>query len=84
MLLTDTLVSKGMIYRYLVVPYDLLGNDGQGSDTVLINNVPMFGQVPDLKDFEAISIDDQLAIKLRWKSSEAAIRCPIKSPENCL
>jgi hypothetical protein len=30
----------------------------------------MFGQVPDLKDFEAISVDDQLAIKLRWKSSE--------------
>lgn len=70
MLLTDTLVLKGMIYRYVVIPYDLLGNDGQVSDTVLINNVPMFGQVPDLKDFEAISVDDQLAIKLRWKSSE--------------
>ncbi len=71
MLLTDTLISPGMIYRYVVVPYDLYGNDGQISDTVLINNVPVFGMVPAIRDLEAISLDDRLAIKLRWKSTPA-------------
>ncbi len=71
MLLTDTLISPGMIYRYVVIPYDLYGNDGQISDTVMINNVPVFGMVPAIRDLEAISLDDRLAIKLRWKSTPA-------------
>jgi hypothetical protein len=70
MSLTDTLVVPRTIYNYVVVPYDVLGNDGLVSDTIQVNNVPKYGEVPSLKNLESISLDKELAIKLRWKVTE--------------
>jgi hypothetical protein len=69
MLMTDTLVIPKMIYNYVVVPFDVLGNEGYVSDTVMVNNVSVYGEVPAVKDLQAISLDKELAIKLRWKTT---------------
>jgi hypothetical protein len=69
MLMTDTLVIPKMIYNYVVVPFDVLGNEGIVSDTVMVNNVSVYGEVPAVKDFQAISLDKELAIKLKWKTT---------------
>jgi len=70
MLMTDTLVVPKMIYNYVVVPFDVLGNEGFVSDTVTVNNVSVYGEVPAVKDFQTISLDKELAIKLKWKTTQ--------------
>jgi len=70
MLMTDTLVLPKMIYNYMVVPFDILGNEGIVSDTTRVNNVSVYGEVPALKDLQAISLDEELAIKIKWKTTQ--------------
>ncbi len=69
MLMTDTLVVPRAIYNYLVVPFDVLGNDGLVSDTIKVNNVAEYREVPMLRKLEAISLDRELSIKLRWEAT---------------
>ncbi len=70
MLMTDTLVLPKMIYNYVVVPFDILGNQGIASDTVRVNNVSVYGEVPAVQDLQAFSLDEELAIKIKWKATQ--------------
>jgi hypothetical protein len=70
LLMTDTLVIPKMIYNYVVVPFDVFGNEGIVSDTVMVNNVSVYGEIPAVKDLQAISLDKELAIKLKWKTTQ--------------
>jgi hypothetical protein len=53
----------------VVVPFDVLGNEGFVSDTITVNNVPVYAEVPAILKLEAVSLDKEFAIKLRWKAT---------------
>ena len=70
--LSDNEVSEKMIYRYFIQPYDLLGNTGANSDTILVSNVKEYGEVPLLSSFKSTSLEDKRAICLSWRFPDVA------------
>lgn len=68
-LISDPMVEPQMIYNYIVVPQDFLGNEGIPSDTFMIINNSPFDVMPALLTFDAEALENENGIKLRWKIS---------------
>jgi fibronectin type 3 domain-containing protein len=62
----DTEVAERMTYRYIIVPFDVFGNEAPPTDALLVVNVKPYGEAVELKKFTAQSADKENGIKLSW------------------
>ena len=70
-LVTDTVIKPGIVYQYVAIPFDDLGNSGLPSDTIRISNTT-FNNTPFVTDVKTTSIEKESAIKLDWKLNKTA------------
>ncbi|MDF1549519.1 MAG: hypothetical protein P1P88_16960 [Bacteroidales bacterium] len=70
MYISDNDVVEKLIYKYFVLPFDIFGNEGNCSDTILISNVPEYGQTPVLTNLKSVSLDNKSAIRLSWRFTD--------------
>jgi fibronectin type 3 domain-containing protein len=68
--ITDREVAERMTYRYMIVPYDVFGNERSPSDAVLVVNLKPFGEALNLTKFTAKSADKENGIRLAWAYRE--------------
>ena len=68
--ITDREVVERMTYRYMILPYDIFGNERSPSDDVLVVNVKPFGDALNLTKFTAKSADKENGIRLAWAYKE--------------
>lgn len=66
---TDNDVQKRMIYQYVLVPTDLLGNEGISSDTVTVTNLQPYVDLPTILGVTGRSDETHHAVRLSWKLS---------------
>lgn len=66
---TDASVQKRMIYQYVLIPTDLLGNDGTPSDTVTVTNLQPYTDLPTIKAITGKSDETRHALRLSWQLS---------------
>lgn len=66
----DVEVTERMTYRYMIVPYDIFGNEMSPSEPVLVVNLKPYGDAVTLAKFTAISDDKKSGIKLAWAYRE--------------
>ncbi|GAB3912400.1 hypothetical protein GCM10028803_55610 [Larkinella knui] len=65
----DRDARRKMIYQYVVIPIDLLGNEGQPSDTLTITNLRDGEALPVIAALKATSDEKNGAIRLSWQLS---------------
>ncbi len=69
LVVTDDNVRRKMLYQYVVVPIDILGNEGQPSDTLTLANLRDLDALPTILDVAARSVEASRAIRLSWRLS---------------
>lgn len=62
----DTVLKQGLVYQYVAIPFDDLGNPGRPSDTVRISNTT-FNNTPMVVSVKTTSMEKENAIRLNWK-----------------
>ncbi|GAB2560553.1 fibronectin type III domain-containing protein [Spirosoma areae] len=67
--IADHDARRKMIYQYVVVPVDLLGNEGHPSDTLTVTNLRKGEVLPVIASVNATSAGKAGAIRLAWKLS---------------
>ncbi|MBC8155028.1 MAG: hypothetical protein H7Z72_19210 [Bacteroidetes bacterium] len=65
----DRNARRKMVYQYTVVPVDLLGNEGQPSDTLTVSNLREGDALPVIASFRATSAEANGAVRLSWRLS---------------
>lgn len=67
-ILRDTSVQEGALYQYCLVPFDMVGNIGTASDTVLAAAFDMRRlPLPDSIVIDNASIIGDVGLRLRWR-----------------
>lgn len=66
---TDTLVTPGAIYRYKLVPMDIFGNPGTGSESDMVAVYDFRLQAPVIEDLKSSNPDSLQGILLSWSIS---------------
>ncbi len=69
LVVTDDNVRRKMLYQYVVIPIDILGNEGQPSDTLTIANLRSLDALPTVVSVKAQSVEASRAIRLSWQLS---------------
>ncbi|QHV94155.1 fibronectin type III domain-containing protein [Spirosoma endbachense] len=65
----DRNARQKMIYQYMVIPIDVLGNEGQPSDTLTITNLRDGDALPLITALKTSSEEKNGAIRLSWRLS---------------
>jgi fibronectin type 3 domain-containing protein len=65
-LAVDTVIQPRLVYQYVAIPFDDLGNPGLSSDTVRISNTT-FNNTAFVTDVKTASREKESAIQLSWK-----------------
>ena len=60
---------RKMIYQYVVIPIDLLGNEGHPSDTLTVTNLRTGEELPVIASVRTVSDEGNGAIRLSWRFS---------------
>ncbi|MFD2572022.1 hypothetical protein ACFSUS_15365 [Spirosoma soli] len=69
LIVTDDNVRRKMLYQYVVIPIDILGNEGQPSDTLTVANLRHTDALPTILSVKAQSVEASQAIRLSWQLS---------------
>lgn len=69
LVVTDNNVRRKMLYQYVVIPVDILGNEGTPSDTLTLANLRDLDALPTIVNVAARSEEASRAIRLSWKLS---------------
>ena len=69
--ITDGNVRRKMLYQYVVLLTDLLGNESQPSDTLTLANLRPGAQLPSILSFQTTTAGANNAIRLAWRLSSS-------------
>lgn len=69
LVVTDDHVRRKMLYQYVVIPLDILGNEGQPSDTLTIANLRPLDALPTVVSVKAHSVEASRGIQVSWRLS---------------
>ncbi|MVM30694.1 hypothetical protein GO755_11685 [Spirosoma sp. HMF4905] len=65
--ITDSQVRRKMLYQYVVLITDFLGNESRPSDTLTLTNLRPNEQIPAILDIRTTSAEANNAIRLSWR-----------------
>lgn len=65
----DATAQRRVVYQYVVIPTDAMGNEGLPSDTLTLGNVRAFDDLPTVLSAKARSDEDRDAVRLSWRLS---------------
>jgi fibronectin type 3 domain-containing protein len=68
----DNSVTKGIVYSYVAIPYDFLGNMGTPSDTINIYNLTNIASVGFVEQLRAVADKEKNGVSLSWKTATDA------------
>ena len=66
----DESVTKGLVYSYVAIPYDALGNMGTSSDTINIYNLSNVADLGTIKMLTAVADRENRGVTLRWRPDD--------------
>ena len=69
LVVTDVNVRRKMLYSYVVVLKDFLGNESASSDTLTIANVRSRESIPVVENIQTASLEEEGAIAVSWQLS---------------